>query len=170
MHVPVIHPCPDFVRVRSCRRSVIANWQIPMATDNSMKEITVREESGAVPGRTRFPQGRGVVSYTAMDEAFNLAVCRFAVEVHMDDCSPIPSIIFTFVGGLIILLLCMYLIGSTIHCCRRGKIDQSSSDTDRIQDEQDSSETEGDGSATLGDVDSSLQHIPIQDETLEEVP
>ncbi|XP_015761127.1 PREDICTED: uncharacterized protein LOC107340287 [Acropora digitifera] len=64
--------------------SALVNWTNPVATDNS--GLTPKVSSNFQPPRT-FSQGNHVITYTAVDQSGNKAICRFTVKVIVIRCT-----------------------------------------------------------------------------------
>jgi gliding motility-associated-like protein len=77
--LPVFANCPTAISLTangSCE--AIAIWTAPTATDNCSAALSVTESH---PSGTTFPLGVTLVSYSAIDEAGNSALCSFEVTV-----------------------------------------------------------------------------------------
>jgi hypothetical protein len=77
---PIFENCPENQTIFSDQPdcSALASWLEPIATDNCTQELTLT--SNLVPGDL-LTFGLNEVSYTAIDESGNEAVCSFTVEV-----------------------------------------------------------------------------------------
>ncbi len=88
---PVIQNCPTNITVApdgSANCGAVVSWTVPTATDN----CNVASMNGTHSPGTVFPSGSTIVSYTAIDNCGNLAICSFTVTVSGSCCTDPPTI------------------------------------------------------------------------------
>ena len=88
---PVIADCPaDIVVSASDPNGQVVTWQTPVVTDNcDQPKVKVSHTPG-----TPFPLGTTEVTYTATDNAGNVATCSFTVVIQLTEAAlTIPQII-----------------------------------------------------------------------------
>ncbi|XP_019641732.1 PREDICTED: sushi, von Willebrand factor type A, EGF and pentraxin domain-containing protein 1-like [Branchiostoma belcheri] len=86
---PVFHNCPGDIQATAGAGSSVAHvtWTIPTATDSTGTSVHVTA-SGV---RSTFGEGSHAISYTATDNAGNVARCQFAVIVTVYRCATLSS-------------------------------------------------------------------------------